>query len=563
MNKDVIYIDTEDDITAIIGKVKSSRDKIVALVPPKRIGVLQSAVNLRLLARTAENADKHLVIVTNNKALSTLSAMALIPVAKNLQSKPEIAEIAALEIDDGDDIIDGAQLPVGDHARTVKTVKNAKNSSSNDDNDEIELPESIDELPPSKQIPVYDNSISSDLKKQKSKDKKVPDFNRFRKRLFIGGFLAVCLAVFLVWAIVYAPAAKIIITAKTSDEPVSLAVKLGGTSATDITKNTIQTITKQTSKDATVDFDATGQKDIGEKATGMITIENCDSSTSVTIAAGTTFISNSGKSFTNAAAVTVPGFSGSASACRSDGTGAGSIDVKVTAAGSGESYNIAAQDYVVGGISGDIYAHGAAMSGGTTKNVAVVTASDVAKATEKLSADSSDTVKSQLAAQFTAGESVIKDSFLATPGDPVSTPAVGAETATGKAKLTVKTTYSMIGIAKSELQAYIKNSLNKQIADNKNQRIYSDGIDKVKLSGYSNDGTTATVNIATVGQVGPDIDDDKIKDLVKGMSYGDVQALISKISGVSDVDVKFSYFWVRTVPNDAQKINVEFKIQNG
>ena len=49
--KDIIYIDVEDDITAIIGKIKESKEKIIALVPPKRIGVLQSAVNLRLLAR--------------------------------------------------------------------------------------------------------------------------------------------------------------------------------------------------------------------------------------------------------------------------------------------------------------------------------------------------------------------------------------------------------------------------------------------------------------------------------------------------------------------------------
>ena len=88
MQKDVIYIDVEDDITAIIGKLKASKQKIVALVPPKRIGVLQSAVNLRLLARSAEQQDKRLVIITGNQALSGLAASAAIPVAKNLQSKP-------------------------------------------------------------------------------------------------------------------------------------------------------------------------------------------------------------------------------------------------------------------------------------------------------------------------------------------------------------------------------------------------------------------------------------------------------------------------------------------
>ena len=117
MNKDVIYIDGDDDITAIIGKVKASKEKVVALVPPKRIGVLQSAVNLRLLQRAAGSGQKHLVLITNNQALMALAASAKLPVAKNAQSKPEIPEIAALDIDDGEDIIDGAELPVGDHAR--------------------------------------------------------------------------------------------------------------------------------------------------------------------------------------------------------------------------------------------------------------------------------------------------------------------------------------------------------------------------------------------------------------------------------------------------------------
>ena len=86
--KDVIYIDVEDDITSIIGKVKASKESIVAIVPPKRTGVLQSAVNLRLLARAASNSDKKLVLVTSNQALTHLAANARMLIAKSLQSKP-------------------------------------------------------------------------------------------------------------------------------------------------------------------------------------------------------------------------------------------------------------------------------------------------------------------------------------------------------------------------------------------------------------------------------------------------------------------------------------------
>src|ERR1700758_1329961 len=98
--KDVIYIDVEDDITAIIGKVKATKEKIVALVPPKRTGVLQSAVNLKLLARTADQSKKRLVIITHNAALSSLAASADIPVAKTLQSRPEIAKSKAADEDE-------------------------------------------------------------------------------------------------------------------------------------------------------------------------------------------------------------------------------------------------------------------------------------------------------------------------------------------------------------------------------------------------------------------------------------------------------------------------------
>ena len=84
MNKDVIYIDVDDDVTAIIGKIKKSKEKIVAIVPPKRVGSLQSAVNLRLLERMAKTDNKQLVLITNNHALVALAASAKIPVAKNL-----------------------------------------------------------------------------------------------------------------------------------------------------------------------------------------------------------------------------------------------------------------------------------------------------------------------------------------------------------------------------------------------------------------------------------------------------------------------------------------------
>lgn len=540
MNKDVIYIDVEDDVTAIIGKIKASKERIVALVPPKRIGALQSAVNLRLLARIAGDSDKRLVIITNNKALIALSSSAKIPIARNLQSKPEIAEIAALEIDDGDDVIDGIQLPVGELEKTADSVK-VKDKKADEEDEVDEAIETID---------VEEEPQSS--KSTKKNIIKVPDFSRFRKKLFIGGLLGVLLVTFLVWATQTAPSAKIIITAKTEPAPVSMSLKLGGATATDVTKGIIQTITKQIKKDVSVEFTATGKETVGEKATGTLTLSNEDDGDPISVPSGSVF-SNGDYEFVTTASAVVPG----ADVVNHEIV-AGTMDVSVIASEVGAEYNLPAGSYdsSVAGLTAD----GGPMVGGSSHEATIVTAADVQKASQALVELSSDSVKQQLIKQFTSSESVINDSFNIDRAAAVSVPAIGAE-ATAKAKLTSATTFSITAIAKSELQTYLKSAINKQI-DKDSQRIYDDGIDKVTLSGYLKNDTEATVNIATSGRIGPNIDKASIKNQVKGKHYGDVQALVESIEGVSNVDIKFSYFWVTTVPNDVNKIDVEFTLKD-
>lgn len=544
MNKDIIYIDTEDDITAIIGKIKSSKEKVVALVPPKRTGVLQSAVNLRLLSRMAKNSDKLLVLITNNKALIALSASAKIPFAKNLQSKPEIAEIAALEIDDGEDIIDGAQLPIGELVKTAdhKPVEDAST-------------EDISSIDIDNEGPQYVSAVSSGsikpqpIKTPVKKGIKVPDFSSFRKKLFLGIAGGILFLIFLVWAIWFAPAARVIITTKTETAPVSMTLKLGGATATDITKNIVQTVTKQIKKDVSVDFTATGKKTIGDKATGVLTLQNFASTDPRNVPAGFLF-SVGDLDFATTTSRDVPGYKQPFGGEKT----AQPIDVNVIAVAVGAEYNLAPSAYAssVNGIT----AHGGQMSGGASHEAIVVSDDDLQKATQALTDLPNNDVKNQLIKQFTNGEKIISDSFTADRVTPVSVPALGAESADGKAKLTASTTFSITAIAKSELQAFLKNSLTKQIS--KEQRIYNDGIDKVVLSGYIKNDQETVVNVAANGKIGPNINEATVKDQVKGKRYGDVQALLESIKGVSNVDVKFSYFWVTTVPDDIKKIDVEF-----
>jgi hypothetical protein len=84
----------------------------------------------------------------------------------------------------------------------------------------------------------------------------------------------------------------------------------------------------------------------------------------------------------------------------------------------------------------------------------------------------------------------------------------------------------------------------------------------VSLSNFRKDGEVALVTVNTTGRVGPEINEDQIKEQVKGERYGDVQQSLEAIAGIKEVDTQFSYFWVRTVPNNTDKIKIEFKVEN-
>lgn len=540
MQKDVIYIDVEDDITAIIGKVKASKEKIIALVPPKRIGVLQSAVNLRLLSRAAEQNDKRLVLITSNQALMALAAAASLPIAKTLQSKPEVPEIPALEVtsDDGEDIIDGAQLPVGDHAKTAAAgaVSAAMAAELGSDKPAFASPPKPGDKPVKPRVTG-----------------KVPNFSKFRKKIFIFGGLGAFALVFLIWAIFFAGHATIVIAAKTTNASVNTNAQLGPTLTTDAEKNTIKSIVNQIKKDSSVEFDATGKKDVGDKATGSMKVTRTSvSSSAISIPAGTTFTSGT-IVFVSTESATLGG-----TTIGPGGIVQPSATVSVQAANIGEEYNLSARAYSAN-VSG-FDSTGSQMTGGTKRQATIVTASDIQKATEQLAQDNSDEIKRQLKEQFAEGDIVISESFTITKGDVVSTPAVDQELASGKAKLTSNVTYVLTGIGKSELDSFLTKNLESQIKSEDDQRVYSTGIDSVTFNSFTTNAEATRVTVVATGQVGPRINEQEIKDSAKGKRYGEVQQSIEAIQGVNDVDVRFWPFWVRSVPTDVNRISVEFKL---
>lgn len=540
MNKDVIYIDVEDDITNIVSKIKDSKARIVALVPPKRVGILQSAVNMRLLNRAAENAEKRIVLITSDQALSGLAAAARIPVAKTLQSRPEIAEIPAIDVDDGDDVIDGSEIPVGELAD--KATPKARNKAD----DAIDAAIAEDEKPSKPVKPA----------KPAGKGKpKVPDFNVFRKKLVLIGGGIVLFVLFMVWAIWFAPHATVVITAKTTTSTVDKSVTLKQDGKVDAANNTIKSLRQEQKKELSVDFTPTGKKKVGEKASGtMHLVRTSVSSLTLTIPAGTSF-SSGDYTFVSTEPASLSGTSiGPGGVIQSVAT------VKVQATQVGSEYNLSSRSYSsnVSGFS----AAGTAMSGGSSREVTVVSADDVAKAKVKLDAQKDTSLQSAVKALFPSSSIVINESYQEARSNPTPSVAVDHE-ASGTVQLKTTVTASMQGIDRSDMKQFLEDTLKKEIGSKKNQKIYNDGSNEVKFAQYSERNNAVQVRLTANAKIGPEIDEHKVKEQVKGRNYGDVQSSLESIEGVQDVDTKFSPFWVRTVPNNDKHISIEFKLDNG
>lgn len=548
--RDTIYVDTEDDITSIIEKVKESDSSVLALVPPKRAGVLQSVVNLKLLQKAAKSGRKKIALITTNTSLITLAAGLRIPVANNLTAQPELPE--ALELDDTDiDVINGDEIAIGDLARV------SNRPSANEDKG-ISAAVAAIETDDKIKNDVDADGVPDNKPKKPAKTKRIPNFNAFRKKLLIFGSLGLVLIAFLIWAIVFAPHGTITIAAETTPKDISVAVSLRPNAATNVDSKVIQPVIKQIKKTETVNFTATGSKDVGEKAKGKIVIYNKQGTgQSVSLAAGTTLRTSDGLQFSLDSAITVGGST-------TDGSTIfpGSANANVTAINIGPSYNIEADAElsIAGQSATKVYAVAkGSFTGGSKETVKVVQQSDLDLVAEKLK-DQGDQnkIKDELTSQMDKEVVVLSDSFAASYGAISSKPALNETVSSGSATATMEITYTLIGITTTDLTSLIET----QLGDLENQKVYNNGVDKIQFKNFVASGAgNYSVTINATAQIGPDLDKrkDQIRENAVGKRSGEIVEDIESIPGVSSVKVDFSPFWVSSAPA-ADKLKVEFTV---
>lgn len=557
--KDTIYIDIDDEITAVIDKVKASKERIVALVLPKRATVFQSIVNMKLLKRSAEEAKKQVVLITSESGLLPLAGAVGIYVASSLQSRPMLpsapAGMAAPDepIEDESDFLpeEEANTPVGQLAGPAAFAAADEVESIELDNDDT----ADDAAVTGAAAGAAGAKAPKAPKPKKDSKLRIPDFDKFRLALILGGALLVALLIFLYFANFVLPKATVTLSTDSSDIPTNVNVTLDPKAQEVDTENNvfpakIETKQQTGSQQAL----ATGQKNNGDKATGTVTMTTqvCGLISQPDDVPAGTGVSSGGKTF-----ITQQDTSFSPSGKPSGGCIPFKADnsTPVTAQTPGASYNIPAGTFAVAGRS-DVSAKSSdAMSGGTDNIVKVISQSDIDNVKQKLTTSDTSSIKSGLQSKLQSDGYVAVLSSL-NGGDPTVTTSGNVGDQADTVTVTSTTTYTMYGIKQSDLEDFVNANVKDKI-DTGKQKILNLGVDQATFnvtSATSSGPLQAALSVTT--SAGPEINTDALKTQIKGKKSNDVTTIAEATPGVTNVNVKYSPFWVSKVPNKESKITI-------
>lgn len=555
MNKDVIYIEPEDDITDIITKIENAKQKIVALVPPKKAGVFRSVVNIKLITKAGATAKKTIVLVTTDPSIMKLAAATKLPVTKDLQSAPSIPD---------------AEVDVDTEAKEdVKNEDKEKVAETKEDKEEEEKETNEDEEKDEEEEP----KASEELKKKKATKKEHK--NKFfgwmighKKTVAFSSIGAILLVLLMVWAFVIAPAVTVTVGIRTTinnfSENVTFTTKL---EEEDSKEGKFYLAEKKIESAEEVEFEATGKKNVGEKASGNVIVFTYfpfNIAGSTVVSTGTKF-TISGLSFSAMENVNLIYTGKGKEGCDNKNNSAELADegcrisarVPVVADAPGENYNIqpSASGWSSSKIGIAVYSD-KAMSGGTNKEITIVSRDDIDKAKSELTASNESENKEKLYDEISDTMMPIDSSFTQTTSEATSTPAVGEEVKDGeKAKLKVTTTASILLVDKTKIEEFITEKAKLR----EDQRIYEMRSPFIENFTKTNDGYTG--KLKTSYAAGPKITDNDVIEIIKGKGLGEAQHDIHDIDGISDVRIDKSYPWVTSIPNDVNKITIILEVK--
>jgi len=318
----------------------------------------------------------------------------------------------------------------------------------------------------------------------------------------------------------------------------------------------------QATKKNSQDFPATGNASDEGRASGTITIYNkYDPSTPFNFKAGTHFMSDSGKLFVALQKIVIPAVQKSGGKIIP-----GTVEVKIQAVEGGSDYNIAPSNFSIPGLKGTAYYYSvnatstSAMTGGYAGKVKKVTDDDIQGAKDILAKKTTSDAISDLKNQIPSDYILLDNAVLSDITNASTETKPGTVVENFNYQVTVEA--SALAFKKSDLDQFVKDYIISQMPDGKtlldNNLKLDYSADTVDVSG----GKT-TLNLDFSSGVYQNIDKNSLELSILGENTDQIKATINDRLGdqVSKIKINFWPFWVTSVPNKQNAVNIELKFQ--
>ncbi|PIP51474.1 hypothetical protein COZ61_00340 [Candidatus Berkelbacteria bacterium CG_4_8_14_3_um_filter_33_6] len=541
--KEIIYLDVDEELPSIVAKIKNSTQTQIVLVVPKGALILQSLINLKLIKKNADKEKKKISFVTQDQ------------VGKNLLIK------TGYQIDNSVGVIKdkssenreefGAEEDV-----PLVTVHHFQ-STNTEVADEEEIEKKVEEEKKIKEIA----GSYQEFNQKKVEAIKLPrkKFNLNFKKLA----LIILFILLLFGIIIFGPSATVSISV--IGEPFKQTEKIEiveATSKDSLTANQVSGKILTFEAKAQEDFQTTGKKNVGEKAKATIMVYNSWSTEIQTVAKDSVFKKND-LEFILLSDISVPGATLSLTEGKIS-TVAGKTSATIEAKEAGDNYNVSSGRFIIESISGEkrekIYGEtDKSMTGGSTQEIKIISQEDYNLAVEKLENLAKEEAKNKLVEQNKELQ-IFVDAISTETVDKKSSKNIGSEAE--KFNLLVKVKATVIGVDANEYKNKFIELIKKQVPEDKSLNLReNDAIEiKIETQDYANKKLSTISNIST--QLSPKLDLEKIKKEIvfKPESIAEDMIKSDQVEKVI-IDLKPAYNPIKKLPIISSRIKVQIEYE--
>jgi hypothetical protein len=485
----------------------ASADHITLAIPDKSIAG-QNVIGLQLLANEAKRLGKTITIVSDSPQTAQLARRVGLSVAGGQDGLPEHGFVSGADVAEIAPVVAASAKPAAE------------------------------ETPKKEQVKAEPRPATAGMAAG------------WVSKIFGGGrtkWIAAAVVALLVLSMggvyaytYYVPRATVTVYAEKEslDRDVNILVDPNATVA-NVKTLTVPATRLEAKADKSQTFEATGKKDVGAKASGVVTIYN-KTDTAKTLNAGTV-LGADGMQFLTSKAITIE------AATTETGidpitlkmttvTTPGSADVSVVAADIGEKYNLDAKTtFVVAKFDTSSFSgrNSKALAGGSKKTVTIVTASDQAKALEQLESALTDESLKTLKSKVPSGRELLEETVKQDVSTKEFSEQVGdqAESFT----LTLSVTASGLAVDPADIKSMLSTEMGTKVPDGYKLDAEHSTIEN-HVMGTEDDGAVR-VTSTYKAQVIPEVDVDAMRKAIAGKNPSVVQDYLKSQPNLNGYDI--------------------------